>query len=65
MTLVVEPTSPQYDVPRNPYRIPMEVRKIKPPIIKPPKNSGNPSDLGAKKAATSATMLATRHQINH
>jgi hypothetical protein len=43
----------------------MGVRKTKPPIIKPPKNSGNPSDLGAKKAATSATMLEARHQMNH
>jgi hypothetical protein len=34
-------------------------------MIKPPKNSGNPSDLGAKKAATSATMLVARHPINH
>ncbi len=43
----------------------MGPRNTKPPIIKPPKNSGNPSDLGAKKAATSATMLEARHQINH
>jgi len=47
------------------YRIPMGVRRAKPAMIKPPKNSGNPSDLGAKKAATSATILAARHPINH
>lgn len=43
----------------------MGVRRAKAATIKPPKNSGNPSDLGAKKAATRATMLAVTHPINH
>ena len=39
--------------------------KTRLPIVKPPKNNGNRTDLGAKMPSSNATTLRHKHQNDH